>query len=80
MDNPESPYAAIIEPVNIVEISEIWKVYLEENEEKLDFVYIIVTADYTLQGYRNGEWSNIEYRGFYTTVQEAQNEISGYLK
>lgn len=53
---------------------------MEENEENLDFVYIIVIADYTLQGYRNGEWSNIEYRGFYTTVQEAQNEISGYLK
>lgn len=78
--NPESPYASITEPVNIIEISEIWKVYLEENDDKLDEVFVIITADYTLEGYRNGEWSNIQYRGFYTTVQEAQNEISGYLK
>lgn len=80
VDNPESPYGNITEPVNIVKISEVWKVYLEKNEENLDFVYIIVTADYTLKGYRNGEWSNIQYCGFYTTVEEAQNEISGYLK
>jgi len=55
-------------------------VYLEENNERLDFVYIIVTADYTLEGYRNGKWSNVQYRGFYTTVEEAKNEISGYLR
>ena len=69
----------VIDPVNIVKVYEIWKVYLERNEEKLNEVYVVVTGDYTLQGYRNGCWSNIQYKGFYTTLEEAQNNISGYL-
>lgn len=76
----ESPMQGVIEPKNEIKVYEIWKVYLEENEEELDFVFVIVTAENTMQGYRNGEWSNVEYKGFYTTIEEAQNEISGYIR
>lgn len=71
---------SFLEPVNIVKVNEIWKVYLESNEEELDSVFVIISGDFTLQGYRNGVWSNVVYNGFYTTVEEAQNEIGGYLR
>jgi hypothetical protein len=76
----ESPIGNTVQPMNIVKVYEVWQVFLEDNEEELEYVFIVVSGDYTLQGYANGEWSNIEYRGFYTTLEEAQNEISGYLR
>lgn len=76
----ESSIGNTIQAINVVKVYEVWQVFLEKNEEDLEFVFIVVSGDYTLQGYANGEWSNIEYRGFYTTVEEAQNKISGYLR
>ena len=67
-------------PVNIVKVYEVWKIFLEKNESELDFVFVVLSADNTLQGYKNGIWSNIKYRGFYTTIEEALNEITGYLR
>lgn len=66
-------------PASTVEVFEIWKVFLTENEMGLDDVFVVISADFKVEGYKNGDWSNIEYRGFYTTQQEATNEISGYL-
>jgi hypothetical protein len=76
----ETPLYNISTPTNVVKVYEIWTVYLKENEENLDKVYVVLAADNTAQGYKNGTWSNIEYRGFYTTPEEAQNEISGYIR
>ncbi len=72
----------IIEPINTVSAYEIWKVNLEndKNSDELDHVYVIIKGDYTLQGYKNGKWSNIKYMGFYTTVEEAQYHINGYIR
>lgn len=42
--------------------------------------YIIISANYNVHGYGLGEWDGLRYRGFYTTLQEAENEIDGYLK
>jgi hypothetical protein len=75
------PLYTVIEPLNIVKVYEVWKVFLQKaGKDDPDHVYVVVSADYTLQGYRNGSWSQVEYKGFYTTVEEAQNEISGYLR
>ena len=77
----EVPLYTAIEPLNIVKVYEVWKVYLvQNNDNDIDHVYVVITADYTLQGYKNGSWSQVQYDGFYTTVEEAQNEISGYLR
>lgn len=68
------------EPKSEVKVFEVWKVFLTENEEELDEVYVIISADYNVEGYKKGKWSNIKYRGFYTTKLEAVNEINGYLR
>lgn len=77
--NDELP-AGFKVPAHKDEIFEIWKVFLEENEEDINEAYVILSADYRSQGYKVGKWENVEYRGFYTTLEEAQNEISGYLR
>jgi hypothetical protein len=79
VQDAQSPYQ-FLEPVNVVKVYEIWKVYLKENKDHLDEIFVVLDADYKLQGYRNGKWSNVEYKGFYTTIEEAQNQISGYLE
>lgn len=66
--------------VNIITVHEIWKVFLEYDKTNMDECYIVISGDYTLQGYKNGTWSNINYCGFYSSVQEAENEILGHLK
>ena len=67
-------------PAKKDEIFEIWKIFLEENPEEIDEAFVVLSADYMVEGYKGGKWENVEYRGFYTTLEEAQNEISGYLK
>lgn len=68
------------EPQSTVEVYEVWKVFLEDNEEELEDVFVVISGDFDVEGYKNGEWTNIEYRGFYTTEQEAINEINGFLR
>jgi len=46
----------------------------------MDNCYIVINGDYVLDGYKKGKWSNIKYCGFYSTPEEAENEISGHLK
>lgn len=76
----ESPMYQAVELVNKVDVYEIWKVFLEENEDELDFVFVIISAECILNGYRNAEWEDVKYEGFYTTIEEAQNEIKGYIR
>lgn len=69
-----------VDIVNIITVYEIWKVFLEYKKTNMDDCYIVISGDYTLQGYKNGNWSNVQYCGFYSTIQEAENEVLGYLK
>lgn len=67
-------------PEKDVQVYEVWKVFLEENSQEYDSLFVVLSAIFSQEGYKNGDWSNVEYRGFYTTLEEAQNEINGYLR
>lgn len=67
-------------PKNVVEVFEIWKVFVEREKDEVNEAYVVLSADYVVDGYRKGQWENVEYRGFYSTFEEAKNEISGYLR
>ncbi|MNC06191.1 hypothetical protein D3C81_1133250 [compost metagenome] len=67
-------------PSKKTKVYEIWKVFLEENDDEIDEAWVILSAEYLSKGYAGGKWEDVQYRGFYTTLEEAQNEISGYLR
>jgi hypothetical protein len=62
---------------DVVEIFEIWKVVLDDND--MNELFIVISAKCSLRGYTQPKWSNVQYRGFYSTVDEAINNIYGYL-
>lgn len=66
-------------PVSIVQVFEVWEVLLDVDAFDLEKVYVVIGARYRQEGYRGGTWSDVEYEGFYTTLEEAKNEINGYL-
>lgn len=67
-------------PKNVVQVFEIWKVFVEQEKDELNEICVVLSANYAVEGYSKGEWNNVEYRGFYTTFEEAKNEINGYLR
>lgn len=67
-------------PNKNVKVFEIWKIFLEENEDEIDEAYVVIGAEYSIDGYKGGKWKDVKYRGFYNTVQEAVNEANGYLR
>lgn len=64
---------------NVVISYEIWQVFLDTEKSDIDSCYIVIKGKYKTNGYANGEWISIDYKGFYTTIQEAENEIGCYL-
>ena len=42
--------------------------------------YIVISANYDSHNFGQGKWNNLNYCGFYMTIEEAENEINGYLK
>ncbi len=76
-DNQVEPPKGFTVPPNKIFVYEIWKVFLKDKKRK--FAYVVVGADFMAEKYRKGVWSNVEYKGCYTTIQEAENEIKGYL-
>ena len=76
----EIPIYQPVKPVDVVEVYEIWKVFLDRQKDNINEVYVVISGNYIMKGYGKGDWSNIIYRGFYSTEQEAQNEISAYLR
>lgn len=78
--NPENNYYNVVDVVNIITVYEIWKVFLDYEKTNMNSCFVVISGDFTLQGYRNGVWSNIKYCGFYSSPQEAENEIKGYFK
>lgn len=74
---------ALVEPIHPYRtqiVFEIWKLYLTREKGEQNEAYIVISANYNTHGYRQGEWDTLRYCGFYTTLQEAENEINGYLK
>ncbi len=78
-ENEKIPKGFIL-PRNKIAVYEIWKVFFEENKKEIPTAYVVLSADFVAEEYKNGKWENVEYRGFYTTIREAKNEISGYLR
>jgi hypothetical protein len=66
-----------IQPNDIVDVFEIWKVTL--NNEDLSEMFIVVSAKCNLFGFRKSKWSQVKYRGFYSSIDEAKNEIFSRL-
>lgn len=62
-----------IEVNDIVKVFEVWRVILDD-EQQTD-VYMVIAANCTMQGYRKAKWSNVSYKGFYSTVDEAKHYI-----
>ena len=60
---------------DINEVWEIWEVFLNNKTN----IYVIIYADCITNDYTFFKWENITYKGFYSTKQEAINEIKGYL-
>ena len=65
---------------NITKVYEIWQVFLDYNKVGIDSCYIIISGDFKQNGYANGNWDNLTYCGFYTDLNEAENEIGAHLK
>ena len=65
--------------INKIKVFEIWKVFLEENEDDLNEIFVIISANAIVDGYKKINWEKIYYEGFYTTVEEAQNQITSYI-
>lgn len=68
-----------IQKINKVKVYEVWKVFLEENEDELNEIFVILAADAIVDGYKKIQWNNVSYEGFYTTVEEAKNQIISYI-
>jgi len=58
-------------------VYEIWKVTLDN--ENLDEIFIVVSARCNLFGFRKAKWSQVKYRGFYSSIDEARTEIFSRL-
>ncbi len=67
-----------VQKINKVKVFEIWKVFLEENEDDLYEIFVIISANAIVDGYKKIDWEKICYEGFYTTIEEAQNQIVSY--
>ena len=68
-----------IQKINKIKVFEIWKVFLEENEDDINEIFVIISANAIVDGYKKINWEKIYYEGFYTTVEEAQNQITSYI-
>jgi hypothetical protein len=42
-------------------------------------MFIVVSAKCNLFGFRKSKWSQVKYRGFYSSIDEAKNEIFSRL-
>lgn len=65
--------------LKIYKVYNIYEIVLNENIEDLYSIFVVISADNIVKGYNNDEWRNIKYCGFYTTIQEARNQINGYI-
>lgn len=57
------------------EVWEVWEIFLKDKTN----VFVVIYANCITKDYKFFDWDNIQYKGFYSTKQEAINEIKGYL-
>lgn len=69
-----------IKPYRTQQVFEIWKLYFARIQGEPNEAYMVISANYNTRGYNQGKWDHLQYCGFYTTIEEAENEIQGYLK
>ena len=60
---------------DINEVYEIWEIFLKDKMN----IFVIIYGECVTNNYKIFDYQNIEYKGFYSTKQEAENEIKGYL-
>jgi len=61
---------------DIVDVYEVWEVTFDGDQ---DSTFIVISAKCSLAGYKKADWSQVQYRGFYASEEEAINNIYGYL-
>ena len=77
--NVNSPEYKVVNITNIVTQYEIWQVFLDLKNSRINDCFIVIKGDYIQRGYKQGKWTNVEYCGFYCSPEEAENEIQGNL-
>jgi len=70
-------FYTVVNVPDVLDVYEVWKFTLNDKEYKE--VFVIISAICTLAGYKKAKWSDVQYRGFYSTVDEAIDEIYGRL-
>jgi hypothetical protein len=70
-------FYTVVNVPDVLDVYEVWKVTL--NDQKYSEVFIIISAVCELAGYKKAKWSDVRYRGFYSTVDEAIHTIYGKL-
>jgi hypothetical protein len=67
-------------PPTKIKVYEVWKVFLEDNDKEISEAFVVIGADFITNEYIKGKWKNVDYRGCYTTFEDAKNEIDGFLR
>ena len=66
-------FYTVVNVPDVLDVYEVWKFTLDNQE--YDEVFVVISALCTLAGYKKAKWSDVQYRGFYSTVDEAIDEI-----
>jgi len=70
-------FYTVVNVPDILDVFEVWKLIL--NDSEYSEVFVVISATCEMAGYKKAKWSNVEYRGFYSTVDEAIHDIYGNL-
>lgn len=70
-------FYTVINIPDVLDVYEVWRITLDNQE--YEEVFIILSAVCELAGYKKPTWSDVKYCGFYSTVDEAINEIYARL-
>lgn len=70
-------FYTVVDIPEMLDVFEVWRIVLDD--EELNEVFVVLSAKCKLAGYKQAKWSDVKYRGFYSTVDEAINNIYGQL-
>ena len=70
-------FYTVINIPDVLDVYEVWRITLDNQE--YEEVFVILSAVCELAGYKKPTWSDVKYCGFYSTVDEAINEIYARL-
>jgi len=66
-------FYTVVNIPEVLDVYEVWRIVL--NNDEYEEVFVVLSAICELAGYKHPTWKNVEYRGFYSTVDEAISEI-----